>query len=302
MFQIVYRQRSLVSRWSHARPLSLLTSSLTANVQDPCSTSFRRQLFSPNHGKYSKYGNYGKYVNYGNHGNHREAWFRHNSTATIGGPHADQRTPTTPTTTTATTAAATTTPTATAAADLTRFSLCLPRQSFEDIVLAGGIQVTVDGMEYRFDATPMGTTQDVIDRYHQEINTLHQELLPLQVKKDAIDLNAAQFTKKIVVGAVGYLVAQAVVVAKLTFASRLGWDIMEPITYLVTFSTGIFGLFYFSVARRDYMYETVWDQVHDKRKTYLYRQHVADFDIEEYERLRNTLNVTEMKLARLLVA
>ena len=125
--------------------------------------------------------------------------------------------------------------------------------------------------------------------------------MPLQVKKDALDLNAAQFTKKIVVGAVGYLVAQAVVVAKLTFASRLGWDIMEPITYLVTFSTGIFGLFYFSVARRDYMYETVWDQVHDKRKTYLYRQHVDDFDIEEYERLQNKLNVAEMKLARLLV-
>ena len=142
--QIVYRQRSLVSRWSHARPLSLLTSSLTANVQDPCSTSFRRQLFSPNHGKYSKYGKYRNYGNYGNPGNHREAWSRHNSTATIGNPHAAQRNPTAAT---AATTAATITASSAAAADLTRFSLCLPRQSFEDIVLAGGIQVTVDGME-----------------------------------------------------------------------------------------------------------------------------------------------------------
>jgi hypothetical protein len=194
---------------------------------------------------------------------------------------------------------ANTTATTSTKESLTRLSLCLPRESFDDIIHGGGIQLTVDGMEYRLDAKPIGTTKDVIEEYQNNIKQLQNKLLPLQNIKNDIDFQAANFTKKVVVGALGYLIAQGVVVFKLTFASRLGWDVMEPITYLVTFSTGIFGLGYFSIARKDYLYETVWDQVCEKRKSHLYSLH--KFDIAEYNDLVGELERKELKLARLIV-
>ena len=187
----------------------------------------------------------------------------------------------------------------TAAQDLTRVSLCLPNEAFQDIIQGAGLQLTVDGMEYRLNATPVGRTQQIIDKYQQHIAEIKEQLTPLHTEKDQLDALAASFTKKVVMGTLGYLVAQAVVVFKLTFASRLGWDIMEPITYLVTFSTGIFGLAYFSVARKDYLYETVWDQVYEKRKRVVYTK--ENFDLIRYERLIKELAKKEERLERLMV-
>ena len=182
---------------------------------------------------------------------------------------------------------------------LTRLSLCLPPETFHDLIDVGGIQLTVDGMEYRLTASPMGSTQDVIDVLKRDIASLEQKVIVLSNQKKEIDDRATTFTKRIVVGALAYLVAQATVVAKLTFASRLGWDIMEPITYLVTFMTAVFGLGYFSVSRKDYMYETVWDQLQEKRQKSLYLK--DNFDLINYEAMLDELAKKEERLARMIV-
>ena len=154
-------------------------------------------------------------------------------------------------------------------------------------------------MEYRLTASPMGSTQEVIDVLKRDIASLEQKVIVLSNQKKEIDDRAATFTKRIVVGALAYLVAQATVVAKLTFASRLGWDIMEPITYLVTFMTAVFGLGYFSVSRKDYMYETVWDQLQEKRQKSLYLK--DNFDLINYEAMLDELAEKEERLARMIV-
>ena len=184
------------------------------------------------------------------------------------------------------------------ASSLTRLSICLPPDTFKDLIHVGGIQLTIDGMEYNLQATPSKTTQEIIQTYQSDIQLLRNQVKPLEIIKHDIDTRAATHTKGLVVVALGYLIAQAWVVAKLTFASRLGWDIMEPVTYLVTFTTGIFGLAYFSVSRRDYLYETVWDQVLAKRKLNLYAK--EQFDVIQYNELIDELANKEEKLARMI--
>ena len=182
---------------------------------------------------------------------------------------------------------------------LTRFSICLPPVILKDLILTGGIQLTVDGMEYNLQATPTDATKSIMDQYRTEIAVLETLLAPLEEEKRKLDVLASSFAKKVVIGALTYLIAQAWIVAKLTFASRLGWDIMEPVTYLVTFITGVFGLAYFSVSRRDYLYETVWDQVLNKRQEYLYEKN--QFDLRKYDQLIDELANKEEKLARMVV-
>ena len=109
------------------------------------------------------------------------------------------------------------------------FEFCLPAALANQLVEIGGLRMSVNGLQYEIDPSPGMETQDLIDSHEDDLAQLEAKIAPLNDVKSAIDDAAYRKTKLIVWGALGYLFAQSVVVFKLTFFSRFGWDVMEPI-------------------------------------------------------------------------
>jgi hypothetical protein len=60
-------------------------------------------------------------------------------------------------------------------------------------------------------------------------------------------------------------------VARLTWW-EFSWDIMEPVTYILTFSTAVIGFVYFVVTQSDYTYESLWNKWAHRRRAKLIRR------------------------------
>ncbi|CAG0904898.1 unnamed protein product [Cyprideis torosa] len=94
----------------------------------------------------------------------------------------------------------------------------------------------------------------------------------------------------------GYLALQYGIVARLTWW-EYSWDIMEPITYFITFTTACIGYAYFVLTRQNFDY-TDWADRH-----YLQRFHRAAkkeaFDINKYNELRTAMFEVQNELRRL---
>ena len=71
---------------------------------------------------------------------------------------------------------------------------------------------------------------------------------------------------------VGLLAAQAVTVTRLTFW-EIGWDIMEPFTYMVTVTYGMLGVAFFAAKAANPEYHNVWDMLVQRRLRKLYQRH-----------------------------
>ncbi|KAF4555943.1 Hypothetical protein D9617_2g059080 [Elsinoe fawcettii] len=85
-------------------------------------------------------------------------------------------------------------------------------------------------------------------------------------------------------------------VYRLTFETELGWDVMEPVTYLVGLSTLIGGYLWFLYHNREVSYKAAFHVTVSKRQAALYEKH--DFDqsvwdglIEEGNRLRREIKM-----------
>jgi len=97
----------------------------------------------------------------------------------------------------------------------------------------------------------------------------------------------------VIYGGLGYLVAQWAFLARLTWW-EFNWDIMEPVTYFVTFGTAILGYFYFALLKRDYSYQDLRETVYWKRLHGNFRR--KQFDAEKYYDLENKLKQTNPEL------
>lgn len=89
-------------------------------------------------------------------------------------------------------------------------------------------------------------------------------------------------------GGLGYLVAQWCVLARLTWWD-FNWDIMEPVTYFITFGTAVIGYAYFAIAKREYTYGDLRDVVHQRSVVSTYFRN--GFDFEKYYYLEHKLKV-----------
>ena len=109
------------------------------------------------------------------------------------------------------------------------FEFSLPTGLANQLIETGGLRMSVNGLQYAIDPRPGETVQRLIDAHREELGELEAALVPIAQQKADIDGAAYKRTKHIVWGALLYLIAQSVVVFKLTFFSRFGWDVMEPI-------------------------------------------------------------------------
>lgn len=98
----------------------------------------------------------------------------------------------------------------------------------------------------------------------QRLEHLHVELEPLEAAKTVLDSKAGKTTNVFVWGGLAYMAVQFGFLARLTWW-EYSWDIMEPVTYFVTYGSSILMYAYFVLTREEYTYPFARDREHLKK-------------------------------------
>ncbi|KAL7752145.1 hypothetical protein RI367_002188 [Sorochytrium milnesiophthora] len=116
--------------------------------------------------------------------------------------------------------------------------------------------------------------------------SLAARLRDLESIKLKCDKMSAKSANRLVWAGLAGLCAQWGLMARLTWW-EYSWDVMEPISYFISFGTGIVGYMFFTVTRREYTYETMTDMHMTSKQSKLYRE--MGLDILEYLAVRGQL-------------
>eukprot|EP00088_Acartia_fossae_P012847 TRINITY_DN16646_c0_g1_i1.p1 TRINITY_DN16646_c0_g1~~TRINITY_DN16646_c0_g1_i1.p1 ORF type:complete len:349 (-),score=50.16 TRINITY_DN16646_c0_g1_i1:579-1625(-) len=130
----------------------------------------------------------------------------------------------------------------------------------------------------------------------KELETLKDELKPLEAQKQELEEWAEKRTAAFTWIGLGLMSVQFGVLARLTWW-EYSWDIMEPVTYFVTYGTAIGAYSYFVLTKQEYIFNDV-----AKRSWLLSFHKKADkhkWDIERYNQLKQGVVTVESDLKRL---
>jgi len=130
----------------------------------------------------------------------------------------------------------------------------------------------------------------------KELEELQKELEPLEQQRQEIISHAQDRTNILTWAGLGLMATQFGILARLTWW-EYSWDIMEPVTYFVTYGTAIAGYAYFLLTRQEYLYPDAADRqrlmlFHKKAKKHRW-------DVEKYNRLKQGINTVELDLQKL---
>jgi len=130
----------------------------------------------------------------------------------------------------------------------------------------------------------------------KELEVLQKELKPLENQRHELIKHAEDRTSVNTWVGLGLMSIQFGILARLTWW-EYSWDIMEPVTYFVTYGTAIAGYAYFVLTRQEYLYPDAADRTrlitfHKKAKKHRW-------DVNEYNKLKQGINVVEADLRRL---
>nr|XP_017010599.2 calcium uniporter protein, mitochondrial isoform X1 [Drosophila takahashii]XP_017010601.2 calcium uniporter protein, mitochondrial isoform X1 [Drosophila takahashii] len=130
----------------------------------------------------------------------------------------------------------------------------------------------------------------------KELETLRYELEPLEEKKLELSKKAARRTNFMTWMGLGLMSVQFGILARLTWW-EYSWDIMEPVTYFVTYGTTMAMYAYYCVTKREYMMEDVKNREYSLT---LYRNaKKVQFDVEHYNDLKRKSAELEYNLRRI---
>jgi len=126
------------------------------------------------------------------------------------------------------------------------------------------------------------------DRYlpqlnQEQIDDLRKEYQRLTSIKDQLDLKAETRSNVLIWAGFGYCVFQAAILARLTWW-EFSWDVTEPITYFITFGTGLLSYMYFATLKSEYTYDNLRDRLIKRRKNKYYARE-DNFSIEKWNQL-----------------
>ncbi|XP_042877898.1 calcium uniporter protein, mitochondrial-like isoform X1 [Penaeus japonicus] len=129
-----------------------------------------------------------------------------------------------------------------------------------------------------------------------QIEELKAQLAPLEKKRDDLVTAAERRTSILTWAGLGYMALQFGFLARLTWW-EYSWDIMEPVTYFVTYGTAIGAYAYYVVTKQDFVLPDVRDRqfllsFHKKAKK-------LGMDVSQYNDLKNQLASLESDLRRL---
>lgn len=110
---------------------------------------------------------------------------------------------------------------------------------------------------------------------------LSQRIQAIAEIKHKCDELAQRGAQRVAIGGFGILSVWWYSVYKLTFETDLGWDTMEPVTYLVSLSTLMGGYLWFLYHNREISYKSALDFTVNARQKKLYQQHNIDLQLWE---------------------
>ncbi|XP_017556888.1 calcium uniporter regulatory subunit MCUb, mitochondrial [Pygocentrus nattereri] len=130
----------------------------------------------------------------------------------------------------------------------------------------------------------------------QKLDILKQELMPLEQMKAQLDLRAERSSSRALWVGLALLSVQGGALAWLTWWVY-SWDVMEPVTYFITYSTSIGIYAYYVLTKQDYVYPDAKDR---QFLHYFYKgARRQQFSVQKYNRLKDELSLVEEDLRRL---
>lgn len=129
-----------------------------------------------------------------------------------------------------------------------------------------------------------------------QMERVKEELEPLEKKKDELLAKAKRRSTALSWFGLALMGAQFGVLARLTWW-EYSWDIMEPVTYFITYGTTIAMYAYFVLTRQEYILPDVYD-----RQTlfgFHKQAHKIGLDVKRYNELKDSLAQIEEDLKRL---
>uniref|UniRef100_A0A2M4CJ22 Calcium uniporter protein n=1 Tax=Anopheles darlingi TaxID=43151 RepID=A0A2M4CJ22_ANODA len=129
----------------------------------------------------------------------------------------------------------------------------------EEITRLGDVQALVAQL---YEALHVGEHQVKKEReLNGKLEELNEKLGPLELKKLELDQKAGRRTNALTWVGLGLMSVQFGVLARLTWW-EYSWDIMEPVTYFVTYGTAMAAYAYFVLTKQEYMLPDVKDRQH----------------------------------------
>ncbi|KAF5929069.1 hypothetical protein HPG69_015542 [Diceros bicornis minor] len=130
----------------------------------------------------------------------------------------------------------------------------------------------------------------------ERLEDLKQQLAPLEKVRIEISRKAEKRTTLVLWGGLAYMATQFGILARLTWW-EYSWDIMEPVTYFITYGSAMAMYAYFVITRQEYIYPEARD------RQYLLFFHKgakkSRFDLEKYNQLKDAIAQAEIDLKRL---
>ncbi|KAM3862822.1 calcium uniporter protein, mitochondrial isoform 1-T1 [Diretmus argenteus] len=128
------------------------------------------------------------------------------------------------------------------------------------------------------------------------LEDLNSQLRPLEKVKDELSKKAERRTTWVLWGGMAYMATQFGILARLTWW-EYSWDIMEPVTYFITYGTAMAMYAYFVLTRQEYIYP----DARDRQYLLFFHKGVkrTRFDIEKYNKLKEDITEVELDLKRL---
>jgi len=136
-------------------------------------------------------------------------------------------------------------------------------------------------------------TAELTAKTRAELESARGQLAALEAEKTRLDKLAYKKADRIIYMIGAYLVLQGSAVARLTWW-ELSWDIMEPITYLLTFGGSMVALLYFTLNKTEFTYDGLRSTLARKRMNKLYASN--NFDLAQYQQLQDTITSLERRL------
>ncbi|XP_056292003.1 calcium uniporter protein, mitochondrial isoform X2 [Pseudoliparis swirei] len=144
----------------------------------------------------------------------------------------------------------------------------------------------------RIEEHQLGKERELIGR----LEDLNSQLRPLEQVKEELNKKAQRRTTWVLWGGMAYMATQFGILARLTWW-EYSWDIMEPVTYFITYGTAMAMYAYFVLTRQEYLYPDARDRqfllfFHKGMKR-------TRFEVEKYNKLKDDIAEVELDLKRL---
>ncbi|PHH68942.1 hypothetical protein CDD80_7119 [Ophiocordyceps camponoti-rufipedis] len=129
------------------------------------------------------------------------------------------------------------------------------------------------------------------------LRKMSQEIDQMSRVKKECDLVAHQGANRLAKGGFAALAGWWGIVYYVTFHTEMGWDMVEPVTYLAGLTTIMAGYLWFLFISRDLSYKAAMNLTVSRRQTALYQE--RGFDPHKWEQLVHEANLLrrEVKLA-----